>query len=257
MSKIVAIHSFRGGTGKTNTTANIAAQAALRGKRVAVIDTDIQSPGIHVLFGLDEQKMNHTLNEFLHGDCTIADVALNIGENVPDLPGLAKLKNKDIWLIPSSINCAEISRILRDGYDVNLLNQGLHDIRKALELDYLFIDTHPGLHETTLLSLAISDMLIILLRPDQQDYQGTAVTVTIARSLDVPEIWLLVNKVLNKYDFKQIKDSVESIYNTEVIGVMPLSEDLVDLGSSDIFSLRYPDHPWSKTIINIVDKLIL
>ncbi len=258
MSKIVAIHSFRGGTGKTNITANIAAQTALRGKRVAVVDTDIQSPGIHVLFGLDDQKMKHTLNEFLHGDSAITDVALNIGENVPDdLPGLAKLKGKDIWLIPSSINCAEISRILRDGYDVNLLNQGLHKIREALKLDFLFIDTHPGLHETTLLSLAISDMLIILLRPDQQDFQGTAVTVTIARSLDVPEIWLLVNKALTKYDFKQIKDSVEHIYDTEVVGVMPLSEDLVDLGSSDIFSLRYPDHPWSKTIIDIVDKLTL
>ena len=185
-------------------------------------------------------------------------MALNIGENVPDdLPGLAKLKGKDIWLIPSSINCAEISRILRDGYDVNLLNQGLHKIREALELDFLFIDTHPGLHETTLLSLAISDLLIILLRPDQQDFQGTAVTVTIARSLDVPEIWLLVNKALTKYDFKQIKDSVERIYSTEVVGVMPLSEDLVELGSSDIFSLRYPDHPWSKTIIDIVDKLTI
>ncbi|MFH1447130.1 MAG: MinD/ParA family protein [Chloroflexota bacterium] len=257
MSKIVAIHSFRGGTGKTNITANIAAQTALRGKRVAIIDTDIQSPGIHVLFGLDDQKMKRTLNEFLHGDCAITDVALNIGENVPDLPGLVKLKNKDIWLIPSSINCAEISRILRDGFDVNLLNQGLHNIRETLELDYLFIDTHPGLQETTLLSIAISDILIILLRPDQQDFQGTAVTVTIARSLDIPEIWLLVNKVLNKYDFNQIKTSVESIYNTEVAGVMPLSEELVELGSSDIFSLCYPDHPWSKTLISVVDKLAL
>ena len=50
MSKIISIHSFRGGTGKSNTTANLAALLAAQGLRVAVIDTDINSPGIHVLF---------------------------------------------------------------------------------------------------------------------------------------------------------------------------------------------------------------
>jgi len=63
MSKIISIHSFRGGTGKSNLTANLAAQAAVLGNRVAIVDTDIQSPGIHVLFGLDENNMPHTLNE--------------------------------------------------------------------------------------------------------------------------------------------------------------------------------------------------
>src|SRR6187401_2839537 len=78
--KIVSIHSFRGGTGKSNTTANLAAQVAMAGKRVGIVDTDIQSPGIHVLFGLDEQRMGHTLNEFLHGECPIEDVAYSIGD---------------------------------------------------------------------------------------------------------------------------------------------------------------------------------
>ncbi len=56
--KIVSIHSFRGGTGKSNTTANLAAQVAMAGKRVGVVDTDIQSPGIHVLFGLWTRTFN-------------------------------------------------------------------------------------------------------------------------------------------------------------------------------------------------------
>ena len=98
--KIVSIHSFRGGTGKSNTTANLAALAALAGKRVAIVDTDIQSPGIHVLFGLDEVKMGKTLNQFLRGECSIKEVALNIGENVGESEGRQKLIGKDIWLMP-------------------------------------------------------------------------------------------------------------------------------------------------------------
>ncbi|MCK4652104.1 MAG: P-loop NTPase, partial [Methanosarcinales archaeon] len=42
--KIVSIHSFRGGTGKSNITANMATYIASKGNRVGVIDTDIQSP---------------------------------------------------------------------------------------------------------------------------------------------------------------------------------------------------------------------
>ena len=41
MAKIVSIHSFRGGTGKSNITANVAAQIAMQGHRVGVIDTDM------------------------------------------------------------------------------------------------------------------------------------------------------------------------------------------------------------------------
>ena len=52
MAKITSIHSFRGGTGKSNTTANLSYLLANSGQRVGVIDADIQSPGIHVLFGL-------------------------------------------------------------------------------------------------------------------------------------------------------------------------------------------------------------
>ena len=74
--KIISIHSFRGGTGKSNTTANITTLLAAQGLRVGVIDTDIQSPGIHVLFGLDEDAMGHSLNDYLWGKCTIEETLM-------------------------------------------------------------------------------------------------------------------------------------------------------------------------------------
>ena len=65
MPQIISIHSFRGGTGKSNTTANLAALLAQQGKQVCVIDTDIQSTGIHVLFGLEGENVASSLNDFL------------------------------------------------------------------------------------------------------------------------------------------------------------------------------------------------
>ncbi len=58
----------------------------------------------------------------------------------------------------------------------------------------LFIDPHPGLNVETLLSLAISVVLVLILRPEKQDFQGRAVTVEIARKLNVPRLLLVVNK---------------------------------------------------------------
>jgi MinD-like ATPase involved in chromosome partitioning or flagellar assembly len=256
MGKIVSIHSFRGGTGKSNTTANLAAQAAVLGKRVAIVDTDIQSPGIHVLFGLDEAIMGHTLNEYLRGECDIQAVAHAVGGGGEGGAGVRQLVKQSLWLIPSSINGKEISRVIKTGYDVGLLNKVLNSLLKELKLDYLFIDTHPGLNEETLLSIAISDVLVVILRPDQQDFQGTAVTVDIARGLDVPNLFLVVNKALTRYNFDEMKATIEKTYKAPVAGILPLTEDMADLGSADVFSLRYPDHPWSKTLRDI-SKIVL
>lgn len=81
MSRIISIHSFRGGTGKSNTTANVAALLASEGHRVGVVDTDIQSPGIHILFGVDQGTLDHTLNDYLWGKCSIEEAAHDVTPN--------------------------------------------------------------------------------------------------------------------------------------------------------------------------------
>lgn len=249
MAQIVSIHSFRGGTGKSNLTANLAAALALEGRRVGIVDTDIQSPGIHVLFGLDEDKMPRALNDYLWGRCTIEETAYDVSDVLPAGRGA-------IFLIPSSIKAGEIARILREGYDVNMLNDGFHDLIERLSLDYLLIDTHPGLNEETLLSIAISHAMVIILRPDQQDYQGTAVTVEVARQLDVPRMVLVVNKLLSSFDPEKIRQEVEKTYQVPVVGVLPLSEDMVRLGSAGVFCLQYPDHPLAQRIREIAAKIV-
>lgn len=257
MGKIVSIHSFRGGTGKSNTTANLAAQVALRDKRVGVVDTDIQSPGIHVLFGLDENKMGKTINDYLHGKCSIGEVAFSVGEKAADSEGRKQLAGKKLWLFPSSIKGRDISQILREGYDVNKLNEGLQTLMKELELDYLFIDTHPGLNEETLLSIAISDILLLILRPDNQDFQGTAVTVDIARSLDVPNLLLMVNKAVpGKYDYTDLHDQVEKLFGAPLTSILPLNFEIADNASRDLFSLRFPDHAWSKGLRQVAEAVL-
>jgi len=256
MPRIISIHSFRGGTGKSNITANLATIIAQQGKRVGVIDTDIQSPGIHILFGLDEKKLDKALNDYLWGRCAVEETAYDVGATLKVGEAEIAVMGGGIYLIPSSLKAGEISRVLREGYDVSLLNDGFRELIRRLKLDYLFIDTHPGLNEETLLSIAISDVLLIILRPDQQDYQGTAVTVDVARKLDIPRMFLVVNKVLTSFDLAEVKRTMEETYGCQVAGVLPLSEDVVRLASAGIFCLRYPDHPVTQGLIAIANRIM-
>jgi MinD-like ATPase involved in chromosome partitioning or flagellar assembly len=255
MAKIVSVHSFRGGTGKSNLTANLAAAAAARGKRVGIVDTDIQSPGIHVLFGMDEERMTRSLNDYLWGRCSVEEAAYDVSSTLTNGRAGAAAAGGAIYLIPSSIKAGEIARVLREGYDVERLNDGFHDLVSRLKLDVLFIDTHPGLNEETLLSMTISDVLVIVMRPDQQDYQGTAVTVEVARKLDVPTLLLVVNKSIPSVPPEALRQKVSETYGAPVAGVLPHSDSLMALGSADVFGLRYPDDPWTAELAKIADQL--
>jgi MinD-like ATPase involved in chromosome partitioning or flagellar assembly len=247
MTKIISTHSFRGGTGKSNITANIAVLLATQGQKVAVFDTDIQSPGIHVIFNMKEDNIQRTLNDYLWGNCPIEDAAYEVFSD----NGSGGI----VHLVPSSINANDIARILREKYDATDMHIAFRELISVLSPDYLLIDTHPGVNEETLLSIAMSDMLIIVLRPDQQDLQGTSVTVDVARRLRVPEISLVVNKVPPGYDTADVKKKVEQAYNCPVVALLPLSTDVAQNASSSVFCLEAAEHPFSLGIRNLISQL--
>lgn len=254
MVKTISIHSFRGGTGKSNTTANLSAMLTCRGYRVGVIDTDIQSPGVHVLFGLDEESVHHSLNDYLWGKCAIHEAAYDVTESIID-GAVDESSVGRLFLVPASIKSNEIGRVLKDGYDVGLLNDGFRNLASQLALDYLFIDTHPGVNEETLLSIIVSDMLILVLRPDSQDFQGTSVTIELARRLEVEKVGLIVNKIPPGMDRVRLKQKVESIYRANVLAMLPLNHEIVHLASSGIFVNKHPEHPFSQELAIVVETL--
>ncbi|MCB0063194.1 MAG: MinD/ParA family protein [Caldilineaceae bacterium] len=251
MSTTLSIHSFRGGTGKSNTTANVGTVLAQGGAKVAMIDTDIQSPGIHILFQMQEEDIGHSLNDYLWGRCSMQDAAHDVTHTIGPNP-----QNGQLYLVPSSIKSDEIARILREGYDPGMLNEGFGELLETLELDYLLIDTHPGLNEETLLSIAISDVLAIVMRPDSQDYQGTGVTVEVAQKLGMERLWLIVNKVPHTYDLEVVKQKVEQTYQCEVAMVFPHSDELMALASAATFVVSHPDHPITQKYRELTARLI-
>lgn len=251
MGKIITLHSYRGGTGKSNIAANLAYLTAKRGHSVAVLDTDIQSPGVHLIYGMDQGRVTFTLSDFVLGKCELEETAYDISDEL-DLGS----SGGQLRLLPSRMSVEDISRVLADGYDANKLNSEFNKLLTELELDFLFLDTHPGLNKETLLTTSISDSLILLVRPDKQDYHGTALLVEVARRLQVPRVSMLLNKVLSTMDKEAIRAKVEAAYECPVIGILSFEEDVMSNGSHSLFTKQFPSHSWTTELNRIADSLI-
>jgi MinD-like ATPase involved in chromosome partitioning or flagellar assembly len=222
----------------------------MQGRRVGVVDCDLQSPGIHAIFGVDQQTMGRSLDDYLWGECSIEDAAHDV------TPAMDGAGDGRVWLVPASIKPAAIARLMHEGYDVGLLNEGCRELVKALSLDVLILDTHPGLNEETLLSIAMSNAVAIVMRPDRQDYEGTRVTVAVARKLKVPRMVLIVNKIPAAFDGAELRDSLATTYGCEVAAVLPHSEELMILSSAGIFVVRYPEHPLTRLFGEVAARLM-
>ena len=251
MAKKISIHSFRGGTGKTNSTANIGALLALAGLRVAVWDSDIQSPGLHVLFDVDTDSDLLTLNDYVWKRCQIHEAAHDVSSVLGD-----SVEGK-LFLVPSSIKASELARVLRDeNYDASRMNDGFDELIEKLNLDVLIIDTHPGLNDETLLSMAVSDVVGLLLRPDYQDYQGTSVALEIAEKLDIPAVKLIVNKSPALFAPGIVKQKVGEAYGKEVTAVLPHSDEMMALASQSVFIIKYPNDPLTASFKQVAAGLM-
>jgi septum site-determining protein MinD len=250
MGRIISVHSYRGGTGKSNITANLAWLLARRGRRVAVLDTDLQSPGVHLVLGLEKDRITETLTDFLFGKCEMEDVAYDMTATAEVLtPGGA------LFLLPSSMRVESITRILAEGYDVGRLESHLRKLMTGLSLDVLFIDTHPGLNKETMLTTTLSDSLVLLIRPDSQDFHGTAVVLEVAKRLGVPHIAMVANKVSSRLDPASVVEKIKAAFGYEVLGVLPLDEEVAALGSRGLFAARHPAHPVTAELARIAERL--
>jgi MinD-like ATPase involved in chromosome partitioning or flagellar assembly len=107
-----------------------------------------------------------------------------------------------------------------------------------------------------MLAAALSDVLLILVRPDRQDYYGTAVLIEIAAKLEVPKVFLIATKVYARLDWTELRTRLREVFAHEVIGIIPLSEDFAQLASEGLFVQRYPEHEISQTIREITQHIL-
>jgi MinD-like ATPase involved in chromosome partitioning or flagellar assembly len=99
-------------------------------------------------------------------------------------------------------------------------------------------------------------LLLLVMRPDNQDFQGTAVTAELARRLDVRRMLMVVNKVPTSMDREALAAKVKDLYRAEVAGILPLNEEIVNVASGAIFTNYYPNHAFTRALAQVAKRVM-
>jgi septum site-determining protein MinD len=237
--KCFAVHSYKGGTGKTVISANLAAYYAAQGYRVCLLDFDFRAPSLASLF---PQYTSRCTNELLEGYCDIQDVIVKY---------LHPAINGELWIGLSDPGvdsiCAMVEKTTQ--WQVQALKNILN-AKKQLEasnIDIAILDVTPGIEQIALNSMVAADCILTVLKPDQYGIEGTKRLIKFVYNKLNQEVLLIENKC-----FEEVHESIE---NARVIASIHCMCDLSKYGDKKIFTLDEPAHPFSLEVAKLAQRL--
>ncbi len=177
LSKCIAFHSYRGGTGKTTIAANFAALLAKKGYNVFLLDFDVYAPSLQSYFEMDPKKW---INDFLFEKAKLDEVFLDLTPLIERGGGIGK-SNGRLWVGFCNAKKEEIFKLEAKSSGINVFRRFI-DLREMLsyqyKADYIIIDTSPGIRYWSINALVIADILLLILKVTDLDIVGTRALVT-------------------------------------------------------------------------------
>ncbi len=254
MSRTLAFHSYKGGTGKTSVVVNLGALFAKQGSNVCLLDYDFRAPSLNVLF---KAKPEFWLNDYLEGKCGVLDTLVDESERFK-LPG-------KLWVGFSNPSLEALKDMMSKDrkWEVKALTKtlgGKKEIIEEKQVDYLIFDTSPGAQYSSINALAGADLVSLVMKADEFDIEGTkelskGVYEALGRKSGV---------VLNKIPLEQIAAAggaekfgkqMECDLGMPLVGVIPCMCELMASGGKTIYAIEKPDHAFTKSITSIADAL--
>jgi len=251
IARIISVQSFKGGTGKTTITANLAVTLAQLGKRVGVIDLDLEGPGLHVMFGVSDDEVSATINDVLQS-------SIPVSQAVIDLTHRVRLGSGCLLFCPAGHKLGEILSIIDHGFSLATFKSILENLCRIYHLDYVFIDSHPGVERDTLLAMALCDNLVLISRVDQQDLFGSGVMTEVAGQLNKPVVLILnmVPSSVNEKESKRITERLAQLFNLHVLTALPFNSDVLENLSKGVFVLERPRDPLTRRFAEVAEKML-
>jgi len=255
MGKIVAIHSYKGGTGKTLLSINLAALYANRGKSVALLDLDFRAPSLQAIFKVHDTE--YWLNDYLNGVCEIKKVLVDMSQTHVKRGklhvGLANPSTEAIREMTAKDRKWEMKAL---GRLLSLKNSLLGE----MGFDYVILDTSPGLQYSSINAIVSADVVLVVSGTDISDIKGTQRMIDELYELFEKKTGLIMNKVLtevlsSKTERAELAQKLLNSYNLPMIEMIPCFCDILRTGNSTIFTMENPEHPFVKTLDRVATNI--
>jgi septum site-determining protein MinD len=253
MGKILAIHSYKGGTGKTLLSVNLAAALAKRGKKVCLFDLDFRAPSLATILKIDKPEC--WLNDYLNGVCDINKVLIDLTERIGNsgklFVGLANPATEAIRDMSAKDRKWEMRAL---GRLLSLRTSVLND----LEFDYIVLDTSPGLQYSSINAIVSADLVLVATTSDRSDVDGTRRMLRELYELFEKKTEIVLNKVLDgnlRTGKDEVRSKLKEVYQAPLLGMIPCFCDVLKAEGSVIFAQDKPDHPFTKILNEIATKV--
>jgi septum site-determining protein MinD len=253
MSKIIAVHSYKGGTGKTLLSVNLAATFVKRGKRVCLFDLDFRAPSLFSILKVENAPC--WLNDYLNGTCEIGKVLIDLSSTTPGkgqfFVGLANPSTEAIRDMSAKDRKWEMRAL---GRLLALRNTLLND----KEFDYIIFDTSPGLQYSSINAIVTADFVVVATTADRSDVDGTRRMLRELYSLFEKKTGLVINKVLDTASpsrKEEMDGRIKSVYQVPMLGVVPCFCEILRAEGNFIFVRDKPDHPFTKILDDMAKKI--
>lgn len=203
--KLVSFYSFKGGVGRTTTMMMAAIGAARRGKKIVVLDFDLEAPGVSGFFPEEALSQYGILDFFVESNTYQEEI--NIDEYLYPVSEYCRVNQYggEIYILPavgrSAQSNIEVYRKNLMRFDMNVpayeeektpVDMLLSKIDAFLKPDYIFIDTRSGIHQIGGITLTrYSDLALLFFYGSGQNIEGMRMTLPILRSSQTP--FLLIN----------------------------------------------------------------
>ncbi len=253
MGKIIAVHSYKGGTGKTLLSLNLAATFAKQGKKVCLFDLDFRAPSLCTILKVDNAEC--WLNDYLNGTCDINKVLVDLSSRLDGtgnfFAGLANPSTEAIRDMSAKDRKWEMHAL---GRLLALRNGLLND----KGFDYLIFDTSPGLQYSSINAIVAADFVVVATTGDRSDVDGTRRMLRELYNLFEKKTGLVLNKVLDsvsKSDNGDVQSRIKEVYQVPMLAFVPCFCDILRAQGNFIFAQDKPDHPFTKILREMTRKI--
>lgn len=152
MCKVISTVSWKGGVGKTTSVVNISSYLHLQGKKVCVIDLDLQC-------SLTKHLGINTKNILTIYDLFEAEIKELETEHINQLINKAIVKSSTVDVIVATPKLSALNMVLPTVTCRELILKRIISLIKD-KYNYIFIDCHPGSDLLAINALAASDSVL-------------------------------------------------------------------------------------------------
>lgn len=206
MVRIITVASGKGGVGKTTIAANLALSLQRVGKRVVVIDCNLTTSHLGLMFGIYNYPV--TLNNFLRDEARLESILYR--------------HSSGLNIVPASLN-------LRDLVDIEV-----DDFKGSLkyafsDYDFVILDSAPGLGREALMSLQTADEILFVATPTIPSLVDIVKCRSLVDSLGsgASVLGVVVNRVKNKA-YEISAHDIRNFTGLPIVGIIPEDDSVIE-----------------------------